>query len=191
MLASGRCQPLRTQLLSLSDIVRRHTPTLRNLLGEHQVLECACPANEPLVWADPQAVRGMLEELVGNARSATPDAGCVTIAVERVNVDRPQPGQDPGGAQSASVVVSDTGRGMDREVQSHLGEPFFTRRPDRRAGLGLASVSGLIKAHGGWLEVTSALGHGTKVRLFFPPAVARPSSTSVPAELAADREERL
>jgi two-component system, cell cycle sensor histidine kinase and response regulator CckA len=190
LLASGRCQPLRTQLLSLSDIVRRHAPSLRELLGEHQLLKTACPAKEPLVWADPQAVRGMLEELVRNARLAMPDGGCVTIAVERVNVDRPQPEGNPGADQFASVAVSDTGRGMDREVQAHLGEPFFTRHPDRRAGLGLASVSGLIKAHGGWLEVSSALGHGTRMRLLFPSAVKYPSETSAPAELAASGEAR-
>ena len=185
LLAAGRCQPRRTQLLSLSDIVRRHQPALRKLLGEHQLLECACPANEPLVWADPQAVRWMLEELVRNARDATADAGRVSIAVERVNDDQPQPRQDSGANQFASVVVTDTGRGMDREVQAHLGEPFFTKNPNQRVGLGLASAAGLIKAHGGWLEVTSALGHGTRVRLLFPSAVAPRSGTPAPVELAA------
>jgi len=191
LLASGRCQPLRTQLLSLSDIVRRHTPVLRDLLGEHQRLECACPADEPLVLADPQAARWMLEELVRNARDATAEAGCVRISVEGVSAHQPHPGQNPGAGQFASIVVTDTGRGMDREVQAHLGEPFSTQIPGERAGLGLASVIGLIKAHGGWLQVTSALGHGTQVRLFFPAAAACPHGTSVPTELASSREDRL
>lgn len=190
LLASGRCQPLRTQLLSLSDRVRRYTPVLRKMLGEHQLLECTCPANEPLVRADPQAVRWILEELVQNARDAMPDAGRVSIAVERANVDQPHPMQDPGGNQFASLVVTDTGPGMGREVQTHLGEPFFTTNPGQRAGLGLASVSGLIRAHGGWLEVTSALGHGTKVCLFFPSGVERPSRIPIPADLAANHEDR-
>jgi signal transduction histidine kinase len=177
LLACGCCQPLRTQLLSLSDLVRRQQPALRKLLGEHRLLECACPADAPLVWADPQLVRCMLEELIRNARDAMADAGRVSITVERVNVNQPHPGPDHVAHQFASVVVTDTGPGMSREVQKRLGEPFFTTNPGQRTGLGLASVSGLIKAHGGWLAVTSALGHGTSVRLFFPSAVACPSRT--------------
>ena len=177
LLACGCSQPLRTQLLSLGDLVRRHQPTLRRLLGEHRSLECACPADAPLVWADPQLVRCMLEELVRNARDAMADAGRVSITVERVNVNQPHRGPDHGAPQFVSVVVTDTGPGMEREVQKHLGEPFFTTNHGQRAGLGLASVSGLIKAHGGSLTVTSALGQGTSVRLFFPSAVPRPSRT--------------
>jgi two-component system, cell cycle sensor histidine kinase and response regulator CckA len=187
LLACGGCQPLRTQLLSLSDIVRRHMPTLRELLGEHRALNCTCPADAPLVWADPQLVRWMLEELVRNARDAIADSGRASIAVERMNVNQLQPGQDPATNQFTCVVVTDTGRGMDREVQRHLGEPFFTREPGRGAGLGLASVSGLIKAHGGRLEVTSAPGQGTRVRLCFPSVVACPSGTIAPAGLTANQ----
>jgi len=126
------------------------------------------PSDAPLVWADRQAVRWMLEELVRNAWDAIAEAGRVSINVEKVKVDPPHPGQDPGATQFTSVVVTDTGRGMGREVQKHLGEPFFTTNAGKRTGLGLASVSGLIQAHGGWLAVTSAPGHGTRVRLFFP-----------------------
>lgn len=188
LLACGCSQPLRTQLLSLSDIVRRHQPTLRKLLGEQRLLECACPANAPMVWADPQLVREMLEELVRNARDAMAETGRMSITVERVNLHQPPLGQDHGAHQFASVVVTDAGHGMGRDVQQHLGEPFFTTNPGKHAGLGLASVSGLIKAHGGWLAVTSALGHGTCVRLFFPSAVARPPEALAPAEVRAGRE---
>jgi signal transduction histidine kinase len=175
LLAGGCCQPLRTQLLNLSDLVRKHAPKLRKLLGEHRLLECTCPPDAPMVWADPQRVQWMLQQLVRNARDAMVAVGSVSIAVERVNVHLPEP--DPGVNQFISVVVADTGRGMDREVQKRLGEPFFTTSPSKRTGLGLASVSGLIKAHGGWLEVTSAPGHGTRVRLLFPSALACPSGT--------------
>jgi signal transduction histidine kinase len=177
LLACGCSQPLRTQLLSLGDLVQRHQPTLRKLLGEHRLLECTYPADALFVWADPQLLRCMLEELVRNARDAMTDAGRVSITVERANVNQPHHGPDHSAPQFVSVVVTDTGRGMEREVQKHLGDPFFTTNHSQRTGLGLASVSGLIKAHGGWLTVTSALGHGTSVRLFFPSAVPCPSRT--------------
>jgi signal transduction histidine kinase len=177
LLACGCCQPLRIQLLSLDDIVRRHRPALSKLLGEHRLLECACPVHAPLVWADPQLVRWMLEELVRNARDAMAEAGRVSITVGRANLKPPNPGQVPGVDQFVSLVVTDTGRGMGREVQKHLAEPFFTTNPAKRSGLGLASLSGLIRAHGGWLAVSSALGHGTSVCLYFPSAEACPSQT--------------
>jgi signal transduction histidine kinase len=160
------------------------------VLGEHRLLESACPADAPLVWADPQLVRWMLEELVRNARHAMADLDVASISVERVNVNQPQPGQGPVTNQFTCVVVTDTGRGMDPEVQKHLGQPFFTTKTGKSTGLGLASVSGLIKAHGGWLEVTSALGQGTTVRLCFPSAVACPSRTVAPAGLTANHRDR-
>jgi signal transduction histidine kinase len=190
LLACGGCQPLRTQLLSLSDIVRRHMPTLRKVLGEHRLLESTCPADAPLVWADPQLVRWMLEELVRNARDAMADLDRASISVERVNGNQPQRGQDRGANQFTCLVVTDTGRGMDREVQKHLSQPFFTTNAGRSTGLGLASVSGLIKAHGGRLDVTSALGQGTTVRLCFPSAVACPSATLAPVGLTANHRDR-
>jgi signal transduction histidine kinase len=168
LLAAGCCQPLRTQLVSLGDVVRRHQAALRRLLREPSSLEWTFGVDAPLVWADPQHVGWMLEELVRNAGDAMTDNGRVSITVERVKLDQPHPGKESGTGEFACVVVTDTGRGMDRTVQRHLGEPFFTTNPSQRAGLGLASVSGLIKAHGGWLTVSSALSHGTKVRLFFP-----------------------
>ncbi len=168
LLACATGQPIRLQLLSLSDVVLRHQAALRKSFGPEQSLECACPADTPLVWADPQRVRWMLEELAQNARDATPEPGLVNITVKGVDVQQPPPGVDSATHKFASIVVTDTGCGMSREVQQHLGEPFFTTNSVCHPGLGLAGVFGLIKAHGGWLEVTSALGHGTSVRLFFP-----------------------
>ena len=103
------------------------------------------------------------DELLRNARDAMADAGRVSITLERVNVDQPPLEQDHG-SQFACLAVTDTGRGMSREVQQHLGEPFFTTAPDRRTGLGLASVSGLIKSHGGWLAITWILQLGATPR---------------------------
>ncbi len=173
LLDCGRCHPPRIQLISLGEIVRRHQPTLQKLLGEHALLGCTCRAFSPVIWADPQMVRWMLEELVRNAREALAETGHVNITVEPVKVSPPHSGRAAASNGFVSVAVTDSGRGMEREVQQHLSEPFFTTNPASRAGLGLARVSGLMKAHGGWLEVTSAPGHGTAVRLFFPAAKSK------------------
>ncbi len=83
LLASGCSQPLQTHFVSLSDLVRRRQPALQQLLGEHGLLECICPPDTPLVWADPALVDWMLRELVRNARDAMAERGSVTIGVPR------------------------------------------------------------------------------------------------------------
>jgi signal transduction histidine kinase len=175
LVACGGQQPLRMQLWGLSDIVRWHEPALHGLVGEQHSLECIYRADAPRVWADPQIVSWMLEELIWNALNAMPAGGRISITVEPVTVNEPPAGIDPAVKKFAALVVTDTGHGASRQALRHMGEPFFTTDPGRREGLGLASVYGLIRAHGGWLALDSALGHGTSVRLFFPSSDRCPS----------------
>lgn len=182
LLACGGQQPVRKQLWSLSDVIRWHEPALRGLLDEHCSLECAYRSHVPLVWVDPHELQWMLEELVLNALKAMPAGGRVSITVEPVTVNEPHSAITSGSNQFASVVVTDFGHGASRQVQQHMGEPFFTTERSERAGLGLATVSGLMRAHGGWISVNSALGHGTSVRLFFPAATRCSSESELVAE---------
>src|SRR5262249_5199665 len=110
-----------------------------------------------------------------NAQNAMPAGGRIRIVVEPVTVNQPPVGIDAGDGQFVSLVVTDVGHGASREVQRHMGEPFFTTDHGKHTGLGLATVSGLMRAHGGWLAVTSAVAHGTSVRLFFPSAGTNPA----------------
>lgn len=177
LVACGGHQPLRMQLWSLSDIVRWHEPALHSLIGDERSLECIYRPDAPRVWADPHVVSWMLEELIWNALKAMPAGGRISITVEPVTVDLPPAGMDPGVKKFAALVVTDAGHGASPQVQRHMGEPFFTTDRGRHEGLGLASVYGLIRAHGGWLAMDSALGHGTSVRLFFPSSDRCPSES--------------
>jgi signal transduction histidine kinase len=185
LVACGGHQPLRMQLWGLSDIVRWHEPALHGLLGEQRSLECIYRPDAPRVWADPHVVSWMLEELIWNALNAMPAGGRISITVEPVTVSEPPAGIEPGVKKFAALVVTDAGHGASRQVQRHMGEPFFTTDRGRHEGLGLASVHGLIRAHAGWLTVDSALGHGTSVRLFFP------SSDRCPSESTPDERARM
>ncbi len=66
------------------------------------------------------------------------------------------------------IAISDTGCGMDEETREHLFEPFFSTKGEQGNGLGLATVYGIIKQHGGNIEAFSQLDEGTTLKIFLP-----------------------
>jgi signal transduction histidine kinase len=85
---------------------------------------------------------------------------------------------DPG---EIHLEISDTGAGMEPEVRDRALEPFFTTKGRRKAlGIGLAAAYGTTRAHGGRLEIESALGAGTTVRLYLPSCSGDPAQGEAP-----------
>jgi CheY-like chemotaxis protein len=111
-----------------------------------------------------------------------PEGGVLTLDIERVTLE---PEQMPVvGALTtrafAVFSVTDTGVGMDETTARHAFEPFFTTKPPSEgSGLGLATVFGIARQHGGFAEIDSRLGHGTTVRMFIP-AVPLPPHLDTP-----------
>jgi two-component system, cell cycle sensor histidine kinase and response regulator CckA len=115
--------------------------------------------------------------LAANAGEAINPGG--TVTVETAAVDLNQVSQfehdsiDPG--RYVTLAVHDTGRGLDAEMRAHLFEPFFsTPVLGRRTGLGLASVYGIVRQHGGRIIVHSIAGQGTTFRIFLPRVAGQP-----------------
>jgi PAS domain S-box-containing protein len=189
LLALVRRHPMRPQSLDLNKVVEAHLPTLGRLLGNSIKLERSCWLNLPLIMADPALIDQILRNLVLNARDAMPDGGCLTLSTAAVRVDdshaREHEGARPG--TFVCLTVSDTGCGMTPEVQARLFEPFFTTKgADKAAGLGLATVHGLVKQHAGWIEVNTQPGAGSQFAVFLPCAgTASQSMTSRVQSLAA------
>jgi CheY-like chemotaxis protein len=120
---------------------------------------------------DPSQVDQVLANLTVNARDAMAGVGQVTIETANVTWDdasaRSQPESRPG--DYVMLVVSDTGRGMDGDTRAHLFEPFFTTKEHGEGtGLGLATVFGIVKQNGGFIQVQSEPGQGAVFRLYFP-----------------------
>jgi len=128
-----------------------------------------------LIEGDAGALGHALINLCVNAVDAMPRGGTLTLRT----------GQRPD--QAIELSIEDTGEGMDPEVLRRAIEPFYTTKPQGKGtGLGLAMVYGTVKAHRGTLEITSRPGHGTQVRLGFPPmphaeSDAGPSDAAGPA----------
>jgi two-component system, NtrC family, sensor kinase len=124
-----------------------------------------------LVEADQGQLEQALTNLVLNGIQAMPEGGRLTVRVER-RPARPQPGG--GGREGEYVVltVADEGVGIAPEDLPRIFEPFFTTKgTGEGTGLGLPVVSGIVAEHGGWIEVESAVGSGTRFRVFLRPAV--------------------
>jgi PAS domain S-box-containing protein len=122
-------------------------------------------------------IREALINLVFNAVDAMPEGGILTL---RTAFDEdPAQSLDGKPARHVSIEVTDSGVGMDDETRRHCLEPFFTTKGERGTGLGLAMVYGVAKRHGADLEVASAVGEGTTIRITFDISAPCPSQTPV------------
>jgi CheY-like chemotaxis protein len=145
-----------------------HTDSmLRRVIGEDVTLEVV-PARVPAAtWADPGQVEQVLLNLAVNARDAMPHGGTLRISIARQQVGSPPEGIEPG--PFAVVEVVDNGVGIPEDVLPRIFEPFFTTKEfGAGTGLGLATVYGILQQTGGWVEVESTAGTGSRFRAFFP-----------------------
>jgi signal transduction histidine kinase/ActR/RegA family two-component response regulator len=125
-------------------------------------------------------IREALTNLVFNAADAMPDGGTLAIRTKAI--------QGPSDKRQVCVEVADTGIGMDEATRRRCLEPFFTTKGERGTGLGLAMVYGVTQRHNAEIDVESAPGKGTRVRLRFPVQVSNGNrapqpSSAMPARL--------
>ena len=144
----------------------------------------------PFLPSDPGDLREALINLVFNAVDALPQGGTITLATRLLNAGESPPGQ-PSRPQ-LRLEVRDNGIGMDEQVRQRCLEPFFSTKAHRGGtGLGLAMVYGMMQRHEGAIEVESAPGRGTCVRLTFPirnervkTAAPAPAKAKIPRSLS-------
>lgn len=206
LLAFGRRQVMAAEILDLNALIARVQGMLHGLISEDIELKTAPAGQLGRVKADPVQIEQIILNLAVNARDAMPKGGTLTVETANVDIDeagaRQHVGLEPG--RYVTLIVSDTGCGMDSETQSHIYEPFFTTKEQGKGtGLGLATVYGIVKQSGGYISVESEAGKGTTFRVFLPrmedvpvtielrPAAPARQPTGTETVLVVDDEENL
>lgn len=160
--------------LDLAPFIKELEKMLGRVMPETIRLRLKCAPGEYWVNADPSRLQQVFINLALNSRDAMPDGGTLSFYVDTFEIqakDAPQfPDLQPG--WWVRVAVSDTGVGIPEHVFPHIFEPFYTTKPvGQGTGLGLAQVYGIIKQHGGHIEVRSAVGAGTTFTIYLPKLV--------------------
>ena len=126
--------------------------------------------NLPAIEADQGQIEQVLLNLFMNAADAMSDRGDLIIETTNVtNEDMKGKLYNPKAGKYVMLTVTDTGIGMDKKTTECIFEPFFTTKEiGRGTGLGLASFYGIIKGHGGYIDVESRIGEGTTFRIYIP-----------------------
>lgn len=178
LLAFGRKQVVKPQLLDMNECVRDLGEMLKRTLGSD--IEIATSfADGSAVNADPVQIEQIVLNLALNSRDAMPEGGVLTIETRIVDLDdsyrRAHAEVNPG--RYVMLSVTDTGTGMDSETQSRIFEPFFTTKPlGKGTGLGLPTVYGIVRQNGGHVWVYSEPMRGTTFRIYLPLAESNAES---------------
>jgi len=190
--ATGRARELVSQILlvarqgvftpqsvDLGSFVTRFLPTVNTVLKNTRPIAVEIRPGAP-IWGDPCLLEQVLMNLCQNALQATVCGGGVQVLVDEVELAEPLEacGTVVPRGRYVRLAVVDEGEGIPEDVLPHVLEPFFTTRPvGQGSGLGLSAVQGIVRQHDAHLAMSSGLGQGTTVAVYFAPHVEDASGT--------------
>lgn len=182
LLAFSRRQVLQPVPLDLNEAVRGAHRMLERLLPSHVRIEHRLAESLDVVLADPGQVEQVILNLAINASDAMPDGGILTFQTAMAELEDLEgaTGSAPAPPRAyVSLIVRDTGHGMDRETAARVFDPFFTTKAKGKGtGLGLASVHGIVTQLGGRIWLYSEPGKGTTFKIYLP--ASRDASAAPP-----------
>jgi signal transduction histidine kinase/integral membrane sensor domain MASE1/ActR/RegA family two-component response regulator len=175
------------EALSIESIVTDWEAIAGNTFPKNILVTRNIPRALPPIRGDRTQIEQVLMNLCVNARDAMPDGGKLSITGRLRRVDAQQarghPGVEPG--DFVELEVADTGVGMNADLLHRIFEPFFTtKKTGQGTGLGLSTALGIVRSHGGFVEVKSVPGAGSSFRVFLP---ATTMSVAKPVALAEER----
>ena len=178
LMAFARKSVLQPRAVDIAALIQECAELLSGSLPRSISIQTKIEPNLPPVHGDPTQLQQVLLNLCVNARDAMPGGGTLTIAAEPISTmaSGTESVLMPTGVQ---IEVADTGIGMSEYVLQHIFEPFFTtKEPGKGTGLGLSLVFGIVRSHGGQINVESKPGGGTKFTIRLPSLRPRKSRTT-------------
>ena len=171
LLVFSRKQIMNPRPVDLNDVVHGIEKLLSRLIGEDIEITTTLSCEAVVSMVDAGQIEQVLMNLTTNARDAMPTGGRLFLRTEVVELDdifvQSYGYGEPG--MYAVLSVSDTGIGVNQETREKIFEPFFTtKEPGKGTGLGLAMVYGIIKQHGGFINVYSEPGNGATFKIYLP-----------------------
>jgi two-component system, cell cycle sensor histidine kinase and response regulator CckA len=171
LLAFGRKQILQPRKVNLNDLLQEEMNLLRRVIGADIEIQVLTAQGLRVTLVDPTQMEQVIMNLCLNARDAMAGGGQLLIETQNVEIGE-EFCRDYAYVRKGSYVlfsVSDTGIGMDTATIEHIFEPFFTTKEvGKGTGLGLATVYGIVKQHGGYIFANSKPGKGTSFRIYLP-----------------------
>ncbi len=170
LLTFARKQEGNIALVNINTVIDSMIEMIKRLIGENIQLVWK-PVNKELsVTIDDVSIDQILINLTVNARDAIIDQGIITISTNVVSIgDQVALQHDVLPGEYALVEVADNGIGMDKETMQLIFDPFFTTKEvGKGTGLGLSTVYGIVKNHGGFIDVHSEKGKGTTFKIYIP-----------------------
>ena len=181
LLAFSRKQLLSSRVIDANEIIRSIEKLLGRIIGEDIIFTINLCREPMTISADNSQLEQVILNLATNARDAMPDGGTLSIKTEKIELHESITNQislDPG--NYIQISVTDTGKGISREVKERIFEPFFTTKDmGKGTGLGLSIVYGIVKQHNGEITLYSEENEGTTIKIFLP-LVDLPAETVKP-----------
>jgi len=169
MIYAGQ-EKARRELVDISWLMEEMAALIKVSVSKRGSVKFDLGGNLPLVLGNRAQIRQIVVNLAINASEAIAERGIITIATSRVTERRDVIPNSPTELPDSGYVrlsISDTGRGLTEDEKDRIFDPFFSTKFAGR-GLGLAVVQGIVRAHGGTIDVVSTPGHGTTFHVFFP-----------------------
>lgn len=166
----SRASAIEMQVLNLVPLLKESAKMLRHMLPENIALEFVDQEDSDYtVYGDPTRIMQVLMNLALNARDAISSDGVIQIEVEELTGIHPCPEGEDDVSEWIRVSVHDNGVGIEPDILPHIFEPFFsTKSTGRGTGLGLAQVYGIVRQHGGCVDVSSQPGQGSTFSIYLP-----------------------